>query len=188
VIISPRWLVTAAHVVSGSQDGSVEVNGKRIGIDKTICHPLYKDESVGFNDVAVCHSEEDMVISFYPPLYSRPDEVGKLASLAGWGIAGRFDSGADLADSQRRAGSNIVDGIDRGTITCTVHEGTATKLEFLIASGDSGGGLFLGNELAGIHSFLSVSGRPPRSKAGETSHHTRISEVRGWILDTTGIK
>jgi secreted trypsin-like serine protease len=56
-------------------------------------------------------------------------------------------------------------------------------LEFLIASGDSGGGLFIDNKLAGIHSCVMTVGKNPQSKYGEESGHTRISNFIEWIED-----
>ncbi len=181
VVISPRWVVTAAHVVHEASDVVVLLGGVRLEMDRVICHENYVNESVGWHDIAVCHSTEDMVLEYYPGLYSDMDEVGKIASMSGYGVAGTWKTGSVLADGQRRAGSNFIDSVEKGTLTCTVSGGQQTRLEFLIASGDSGGGLFIGNKLAGIASFLSVSGRPPESKAGETSHHTRVSLYKEWI-------
>ena len=61
-----------------------------------------------------------------------------------------------------------------------------TKMEFLIASGDSGGGLFIDNKLAGINSCVMAVDRSPQSKYNEESGHTRVSKFLGWINEYRG--
>jgi hypothetical protein len=56
-----------------------------------------------------------------------------------------------------------------------------TSLEFFIASGDSGGGLFIDSRLAGINSCVMAIDRSPKSKYNEQSGHTRIQKFISWI-------
>jgi hypothetical protein len=58
-----------------------------------------------------------------------------------------------------------------------------TELEFLIASGDSGGGLFIDNKLAGINSCVMAVDKKPDSTYNDESGHTRISKFIGWIKE-----
>ena len=70
--------------------------------------------------------------------------------------------------------------------------GSATPLamEYLIAPGDSGGGLFIdlgaGPMLAGVHSFGASFDGITDSDYGDISGHTRVSKFTGWINDVTG--
>ena len=103
--------------------------------------------------------------------------------MAGWGFTGTFNTGIEKADGKRRAGSNFIDRTERKILVCSPskrHEKT-TELEYLIGSGDSGGGLFIDNKLAGIHS--SVIGYDGKSNSTYTdeSCHTRISLYSDWI-------
>jgi len=187
VAVSPRWVVTAGHVVADSSDWKVILlNGKTVKIEELIIHEEFKEASLGFNDIAVGKCEEDLGLSFYPALYAGDDETGKVVSICGYGVTGTFSTGANLSDGKRRAGSNTIDHCERGVLVCSVGSGIKTELEFLIAPGDSGGGLFIGNQLAGINSFLMVEGRSPASKYGEESGHTRVSLHREWIHERIG--
>lgn len=187
VAISPRWVVTAGHVVADSSDWKVILlSGRKVKIVELIIHEDFKDASLGFNDIAVGRCDEDLGLSFYPPLYAGDDEAGKVVSICGFGVTGTFASGSNLSDGKRRAGSNAIDRCERGVLVCSVVGGVKTELEFLIAPGDSGGGLFIGNQLAGINSFLMVAGRSPASKYGEESGHTRVSLHREWIHERIG--
>jgi hypothetical protein len=60
-----------------------------------------------------------------------------------------------------------------------------TSLEFLIASGDSGGGLFIDGKLAGINSCIMAVNGSPKSDYRTESGHTRISINLDWILENT---
>lgn len=184
VIISPRCAVTAAHVVHGGEDWFVICDdGSKHTVSGVSIHPDYEDARPGFGDLAVCRVEEGdkFSLDFYPPLYSGDDEAGQVASIAGYGMAGTFATGAARSDGRRRAGSNVIDSAGKELLICSVDSNRKTELEFLIASGDSGGGLFIGNALAGINSFIMVAGHAPKSKYGEESAHTRISKYKSWI-------
>jgi hypothetical protein len=56
-----------------------------------------------------------------------------------------------------------------------------TELEFLICSGDSGGGLFINKKLAGINSCVLAADKKPNSSYGDDAGHTRISKYVPWI-------
>ena len=56
-------------------------------------------------------------------------------------------------------------------------------MEFLIASGDSGGGMFINGKLAGINSFVTAADGTTNSDYGDECCHTRISIFAKWIKD-----
>jgi len=58
-----------------------------------------------------------------------------------------------------------------------------TNLEYCISHGDSGGGLFIDQKLAGINSIVLASDKNPDSNYGDESGHTRISKYKDWIED-----
>jgi hypothetical protein len=57
-------------------------------------------------------------------------------------------------------------------------------MEFLIASGDSGGGLFIDQKLAGINSCVMTTDGHTDSNHNDESGHTRISQHINWIEST----
>lgn len=184
VAIKPKIVVTAAHVVKDCGICYITSEDKKIKADKVIYHNQFKDNIFGLYDIAICVLENDLILDFYPELYLDRDEVGKACTLSGFGITGNFNTGANISDSKRRGGSNYIDKIDRGLIVCSPSgSGPKTSLEFLIASGDSGGGLFIGNKLAGIHSCVMTIGKNPDSRYGHQSGHTRISDHIDWLKE-----
>lgn len=178
VIISPRCVITAAHVVRDADGWKVTLDD---GSTREIKGFAFPDEDK--TDLAFGHIDGDFSLDFYPPLYGGRDEPGRVASIAGYGMAGTFATGAAKSDGRRRAGSNVIDRAERGLLICSIDGNRRTELEFLISFGDSGGGLFLGNELAGVNSFIMAEkGKgAPKSRYGEESAHVRISDHKAWI-------
>lgn len=179
VIIRPNWALTAAHVIKDTSDVEIVVEEKKFPV-VTIAHKDFEEDNFGNYDIALCHSEEDFKMDFYPELYSDKNEEGKVVSIAGYGITGTFSSGAVRGDGIKRAGSNIVSRLERSIMVCVLND-KRTELEFLIASGDSGGGLFIENKLAGINSFVMTEDGKPNGDYGDESGHTRISLFYDWI-------
>ena len=183
VIIKPRWLLTAAHVIKGSKNCRIVVGKKTIPIDFIAHHALYEENKFGKYDIGICHLEQDADIGFYPELYSADDEVGKICSAAGYGITGTFQSTERKVDNLKRAGSNIVEATDRDLLICSLKDGPRTSLEFLICHGDSGGGLFIDKKLAGINSCILTEDKKLDSNINDWSGHTRVSLFTDWVKE-----
>jgi secreted trypsin-like serine protease len=184
VIISPHWAVTAAHVVSSADDVAIVAGGKEYKISKVEIHKDFDKDKVGNNDIALCYSEENFGMDFYPELYVRDDEAGKIATICGYGTTGTFSTGAVKSDDLKRAGSNVIERTERKCLVCNNLGGRRTELEFMIASGDSGGGLFIDGKLAGVNSFVMADDGKPNSDYGDECAHTRVSLYADWIKET----
>ena len=183
VIIRKRYILTAAHVVQKAKDPYIILHGKKIPIEWVVIPKLFKEESTGPYDIALCRLKEDAIIDFYPALYEKDNELGKLCSVAGWGMHGTWTTGTIYDDGKCRAGSNYVDPIMFcGMMVCSV-QGTKsqTSLEYLIGHGDSGGGLFIDKKLAGIHSCIYTGDGNLNSSYKDYSAHTRVSLHKPWI-------
>ena len=176
-------MLIAAHVVQKAKDPYIILNGKKIFIESVIIPKLFKEQNTGPYDIALCKLKEDAIIDFYPELYDKDDEIGKLCSVAGYSIHGTWTTGTIYDDGKRRAGSNYVDPIMfQGMITCSLQDKSKrTSLEFLIGHGDSGGGLFIDKKLAGIHSCIYTGDGKLDSSYNDYSAHTRVSLHKEWI-------
>lgn len=182
VIIKPRIVLTAAHVVEEAENMYIKLRDEEIKISTAIILKAYDKTKFGPFDLAICHLEKDAFIDFYPELYGKDDEVGKVCSISGFGMTGNYRYGAKVHDGKKRAGSNIVDEICSGMLSCSVNKKPYTELEFLIANGDSGGGLFIDQKLAGINStIMTHKGGTLNSDLQDQSCHTRISLHKPWI-------
>jgi hypothetical protein len=179
-------VLTAAHVVQGYKTCHVKLNDKQFILTDIIIHKDFGGE-FGTGDIALGYCVDGFDLENFPPLYTDEDEKGKVASIAGWGLTGNFHTGTHRSDNKLRAGSNIVDGIDKDMLICSPSKWGAedhTVLEYMIGSGDSGGGLFIDGKLAGINSCVMAVGRSPMSKYNEESGHTRVSKFLGWIKES----
>ena len=179
-------VITAAHLFEDYKNGSVFINKKKIEIVKIITHKDFRSSIFGKNDIAVCLLKEDIGLDWYPDLYEKQDEAGSLCSMSGFGSSGNFVTGVTSYKPIQRAGSNFIDSVNSHAMFCSPSISyQKTELEFLIAPGDSGGGLFIGNKLAGIHSGL-IENKTEKKKAkyGAVSAHTRVSVYNQWIKET----
>lgn len=183
IIIKPRWILTAAHVIKNSKQCRIVIGKKTIPIDFIAHHSSYEENNFGKYDIGIGHLEQDADIGFYPELYTENDEVGKICSMAGFGVTGNFQSSERKVDDLKRGGSNIVDAIDRDLLICSLKDGQRTSLEFLICHGDSGGGLFIDRKLAGIHSCVLADDKKLDSNINDWSGHTRVSLFTNWIRE-----
>lgn len=184
VAIDDYNILTAAHVVDNAKFCIFTLNDSPYCINKVIIHKDFNAEKFGFADIAVGHSKSSFGLKFYPGLYEDSDEDGKLSCICGYGFSGTFVTGSIKHDNNKRAGSNFIDKIDKDLLICSPskrNDNKFTSLEFLIASGDSGGGLFIGNKLAGINSCVIAISKVPMSKYEEEAGHTRISKFIEWI-------
>jgi hypothetical protein len=181
IIIRPKVILTAAHVIADSQECFAVLDGKKIPLRKIIMPSNFQENIFGYNDLAIGFTDQDFELDFYPELYSDRDEVGQISAICGFGIFGTFDTGSSKYDGQRRAGSNKIEHIDRGLLICTPSARDRTSLEFLISSGDSGGGLFINKKLAGINSCVMATDNVTDSSYTDESGHTRVSDHFDWI-------
>lgn len=184
VVIRPHWLLTAAHVVHGTtKPTAITAEGKEHALTHIQLHKNYVEDRVGWHDLALCYSPEDFQLKFYTPLYTKQDELGKAITIAGFGSHGTFSTGIqDASDGQRRAGHNILEGAADAVLFCKASRGNERMpLEFLIAPGDSGGGMFIGDKLAGINSFLLHADGKADGNYGDEAAFTRVSLYTDWI-------
>lgn len=184
VVINKRWVLTAAHVIIDTKSVYIIYNNKKIKVIATAYPEKFHKNEFGVGDIALCYLDENINLNFYPELYTKDDEVGKVCGLAGYGFTGTFITGAKKYDGLKRAGSNIIDEIDKEFLVCSNYRSKKTELEFLICSGDSGGGLFIDKKLAGIHSCIWSNDGKLDSDYGDFSGHTRIMVYKSWIRNT----
>lgn len=181
VVIRPHWIVTAAHVVKDSHDNAILKDDKKYPLSHVVLHRDYDDDKVGWHDIAIAYSPEPIELEFYTPLYKRQDEAGKAITIAGFGLFGTFRTGAKDSDNKRRAGHNRIDRHEQAILVASPSAAQRFPLEFGIAPGDSGGGMFIDNELAGINSFLMATDGKPNGTYGDESAFTRVSLYAPWV-------
>ena len=185
VAIKPKWILTAAHVVQSSKTCKLIIKKQHLEIKKIIPHKNFEYDNFGEFDIALCEVDGTILLDKYPELYLNEDEVGKECLIAGYGLNGTFLTGCKKSDTIKRAGTNLIDYREKHLLVCTPSIEKKTSLEYIIASGDSGGGLFIDGKLAGINSCVMALDKIPDSTYGDEGCHTRVCLFVDWINETT---
>ena len=139
-----------------------------------------------FADLALCHVRGKPEFEFKASIVD--DSVinvkGKVVAICGFGASGTLSTGATSFDRKRRAGSNIIDDIEKDILLAgsRKNESRQTTLEMLVATGDSGGGLFIDGKLLGIISFIRSSDGT-NSDYGDSSGFLDLRQYKRWIND-----
>jgi hypothetical protein len=183
VIIAPNWILTAAHVLKDTREPVViRDGGQEYRLQHVILHHEFVREKIGLHDLALGYTSEDFKLNTYTPLYTGADELGKAITISGYGMHGTFTSGSVDSDGKKRGGHNVIDGKERTVLVCSPTPGIGRMpLEFMLAPGDSGGGMFIGDKLAGINSFVMATDKKPNGTYGDESAFTRVSMYVDWV-------
>lgn len=186
VLIDRYYILTAAHVVADSLNQYVIYDNKSYPCSIVAIPIEYNPKIMGYHDIAIARLQRPIDLDFYPDLYTEKDEIDKVCSISGYGFYGTFKTGylESLYDNQRRAGSNIIDKVQNDVLVFSVNKGSQTSLEFLICPGDSGGGLFIDQKLAGINSFVYAPDGNANANYNDSGCSTRISVYLDWIYKT----
>lgn len=183
VAIRGRVVLTAAHVVHDVVTSHVHLNDKQIDVRKVVVSDKFTYGGGTGGDIAICFLADDIGLDFYPELYEKNDEIGRIASISGFGVHGTFHTGGVKSDKHRRGGSNKIDKVINDMLIVTPSSVNKTALEFCITPGDSGGGMFLDNKLVGINCCVFHDGGKELGRYGHEGAHTRISQHRPWIQE-----
>jgi hypothetical protein len=189
IVIDRYHILTAAHVVQNSITQHVLYENKAYPCLIVAIHAKFDMTKKASHDIAIARLQRAIDLEFYPSLYKKNDESGKVCGMAGYGFHGNFKTGYLVSnyDNKKRAGSNIIDGIEGDVLTYSITQKNKTSLEFLISPGDSGGGLFIDQKLAGIHSFIYNKNGKADGRYGNVGCSTRVSEYIDWINKTKQI-
>lgn len=182
VILNEHWCITSAHVADSDLDFvKVVIDDKDYCIDKIIIHNNF-DSKKHTGDIALGFCEKGFGKNIHPTkIYKEKINTGEFCSIAGYGKYGNMKSGARIFDGKIRAGSNKIEYRYNDMIICDGSEKNPTSLEFLPNIGDSGGGLFIKGELAGITSLVLGNKGKTDSQYGDEAGFVELYQYREWI-------
>ena len=210
VLISKKWVVTAAHAVLWRPVHALTLNGISRSVSKVIVHPGYHGapEELKSGDAAplmkfMGSSDDVALIKLEHPvddiapahLYRGAAEEGQMAKIVGSGATGNGLVGeyprSPHRGELRQAFSRIISVDERWLGLKFVAPPNAAALEGMPADGDSGAPVFLevsGSwELAGIASRKLATGKVSEftcCKYGQLTYQVRISRYAVWIDST----
>lgn len=145
-LIAPQVVLTAAHCVVGNPTLEVRVGTKFVAVVDAIPHPSFDDATHAY-DIAIVRlaSPVDVTPHALPATMLDSNAVGMMARIVGYGVTA---AGA-VTDGMQRDGTMQVSAVD--TLTFTTLPSPSNS-----CGGDSGGPVFIGDELVGV----TISGDP----------------------------
>jgi hypothetical protein len=232
-LIHPNWILTAGHVVdfitfnpnvpgffditSTNSNITFGLGGdgnnpvQTAAVDQVFIHPLWAGPLVQTNDIALLHLSTP-ITNITPAKIFTPSlgsELGLEITSVGYGRSGSGSTGAEVNDTQRRAFTNIIDGIngfpqlpgyallvESPTIFATDFDNPVTlnppqrntgstiptEFEGAIGTGDSGGGAYV--NVGGENYVAGVNvliAYEGNSTYGGQSGYTRVSQYESFI-------
>jgi hypothetical protein len=203
-LIASEWVLTAGHCVYDKQSdnsygyinsatftvGGLDYAGKAVAT-----HPGWIDSQANLSsdyDIALIKLDSSVTDIKPATLYTGNDEIGEIGTFVGFGRTGDGLTGQQEGTSGiKRAGTNIIDwtGVDLNRSSRILLADfdnplfdPATSLEYSIAKGDSGGGMFINGYLAGVNSFAAgLTDGKTDSSYTDLMGVTRVSSFVSWI-------
>jgi chymotrypsin len=211
VLISPQWILTAAHAVTWqSQLRQVTINGVAREVERLVIHPAYKKPPQALLDQAIetwdwtlfraflSSSADIALVKLAQPvtdispvsISDGTDEYGKIIQIIGRGATGNGVTGYSFSDPHRtelRRAYNKVSSAHGGWFCYGFDSSSdALPLEGGSGSGDSGGPVLIKTErgwlLSGLTSWVDPQSTTRKpGRYGQVTCNVRLSYYKPWI-------
>jgi hypothetical protein len=215
-LLSSTWLLTAAHCVDDATLSNLkfQVNGQTYTAEEWLPHSSWTGDLKRGYDIALVRLSAPVTNVVPAARFTGLTEVGLVGTSVGFGRSGTGLTGDTIASGTKRAGQNLLDALGSQLVTTGSQanrysdrivlgdfdhptdssynrtfsaSGAALPLEYMIAGGDSGGGLFVDvaghARLAAVHSFTQALDTTTNSSYGDAFGSTRMNQFNEWVDD-----
>ena len=191
VLIAPRWILTAAHMVNALQElkalPKLAFAGREYEIESMHRHPDWKKGNPF--DIGLIRLREPVAGVAATPIRREKDEGGRSVTIVGHGYTGRIGDkpSRESWDRKARAAINTVDRLSPRTLGLRIKPPEeASDLQGAAAPGDSGGPLFIedanGIRVAGIgYATDDTNDDGIVGNVGDWELYVRVSAFADWI-------
>ena len=190
-LITPQWVLSAAHVAETIKDGQKLIQGTdSLIVEKVVIHPGWLEHGRP-EDIALIKLKIPVSNVVTPGLYKNRDEAGQEVIVAGNGDYGTGLTGPEGNDGVFRAATNRIEEASENYLKWKFENpdsepNLVTALEGISGPGDSSGPAFIkeGNVyfIAGISSGQSTKATNGKEGFyGVTEYYTRVSSYINWI-------
>ena len=203
-LISANWVLTAAHCLENGQQSlagaGFTIGGRSYSINLGLQNGGWASSNRNATagaDIGLYRLSSSISNINPATLYSGTNEDLQVGSYVGFGNTGNGISGANTTSfGTKRAGQNTIGlgsrlGYSNGILVSDFDDPRSVNpsdpltrplnLEYQLASGDSGGALFIGGLLAGVNSFITTENNQRLADYGDISATTRVSSQQNWI-------
>ena len=201
VLIARSWVLTAAHLKSGSSvPGTFLLGGVPYAVETFYAHPDWTGDVLDGNDLALVRLAQPVTQTAPSAWYTGNEEVGRIGVSVGYGRTGTGLTGQISSSGTKRAGESLLETIGtRSPFTPDLPpddtleyrfydpgDPNVLPLEAMAAQGDSGGPVFIESDgaflIAGIHSFLWNMNGGNLATYGDVVVSTRVAAYDEWIM------
>jgi hypothetical protein len=176
IILNDNTIITSAHNLKFKKNIKIIDQYKEIRPQNIIYHKN--------KDIVILKTLENLnvnkVIQFYNGNYKNETFI-----IVGYGYTGTGQTGAVLRDFKKRAGNIVCNEQNGDFCECLFKDYDGLETEACAAKGDSGGGVFFEENLAGIITYVTGKGGDgvADSSYGDKTAFIPINTIEEWILE-----